>query len=145
MTFVICDSAGVVQDLASQEANLSRGLPYLAAGGHQYTVASLDAWIGDHFDGTTLTQDSPLRAQAVADALVVSNRTALLTSLLETEAYLEADVGALTLANVQGWRASIDNVYAQTTIANFRTQWRLYEKKHTLFILKLVRQILTGA
>ncbi len=144
MTYVITDSVNVIQDVSSQEANLSRGLPYLSAGGYQYAVSSLDAWIGDHYDGTTLTPDSPLRAQAEAGAAALSTRTALLGALLDAEAALEADVGALTLANVQAWRASIDNVYAQSTIANFRTAWRAYEKKRTLLELKVLRQILQG-
>jgi hypothetical protein len=49
MTFAICDAAGIVQDISSQEANLSRGLPYLKAGGRQYrdVPAGLDLRCGD--------------------------------------------------------------------------------------------------
>jgi len=145
MFYLIADSANVIQDVASHEANLARGLPYLATGGHQYQVMTpLDAWVGDHFDGLVLTPDSPRRAAAAAAAQAAETRTALLTAFLAIEASLETDVGALTLANIQGWRASIDNVAAQTTIANFRAAWKTYEKKRTLLEIKVLRQMLGG-
>jgi hypothetical protein len=59
--FVICDSNGVVQDIASEQANLSRGLTF-----DNYVLYSnvtiSDIRIGDTFDGTTLTPNATTRA-----------------------------------------------------------------------------------
>lgn len=64
-------------------------------------------------------------AETAADA----SRRNLLSTLQDLKASLEADVGELTLAQVQGWKAGIDAV---TNIAT----WKVYEKRRVLFDLQ---------
>jgi hypothetical protein len=66
-------------------------------------------------------------------------RQQVLQALVDVRATLEADVGGLTLANVQGWRNSIDQVAAASTLAAFKTAWAIYEKKHALLLIELIR------
>jgi len=148
--YIICDVDNVIRDKASSEANLSRGLPYLELGGKQYSPAELEAvawqgrpWIGDHFDGETHVPDSPARAEAEAYEAETQALKAVLNALLETEAALEADVGALALANVQAWVDGIEHVGAASSPAEFAARWATYEKKRTLFTLRFLRFVMT--
>lgn len=148
--YMICDVDNVIRDRASNEANLSRGLPYLDAGGVQYGPDDLAAvtWqggpmVGDHFDGQTHTPDSPARAEAAAYEAETQALRQVFNALLDTEATLEADVGELTLANVQSWPQAIDHVAAGSSLAECMSRWATYEKKRTLFTLRFLRFVMT--
>jgi len=148
--YIICDAEKVIQDMASSEGSLSRGLPYLETGGKKYPPDELAKiawqgrrWIGDHFDGETHTPDSPARAEAEAYEAETRALKAVLNALLDTEAALEADVSELTLANVQDWPQAIEHVAAASSPAEFAQRWQVYESKRTLFTLRLIRFVLT--
>jgi hypothetical protein len=53
--FVICDSNNVVQDIASERANLSRGYGFPKYKLWAFVDHNLDIRIGDTFDGSTVT------------------------------------------------------------------------------------------
>jgi hypothetical protein len=58
--FVICDQNDIVQDIATEEANLSRG--YTFPGYKLWIDADVgDIRIGDSFDGQVLTKNQTLR------------------------------------------------------------------------------------
>ncbi len=141
--FVICDASNVVQDMASTQSNLARGLPYLEEGGHLYddVDSSIGAWVGDHFDGTTLTPDSPLRAIAEAEQQENTRLANVMAALVGVKVGIEADVGILTLPEVEQWLAAIDNVGAASNAAQFASRWAAYEKKRTLFEIALIRYL----
>ena len=141
--FVICDSENVVQDIASTQSNLARCLPYLDAGGHLYenVESSLGAWIGDHFDGAVLMPDSPLRGIAEAEVQENTRLAKVMAALVGVKAGIEAEVDALTLAEVTGWLVAINNVGASPNAAIFATRWAAYEKKRTLFEIELIRYL----
>ncbi len=98
-----------------------------------------DAWVGDHFDGTTLTPDSPLRAIALAEEQENTRLGKVMAALVGIKGDIEAEVNALTLAEVTGWLAAINNVGASPNAATFATRWAAYEKKRTLFEIELIR------
>jgi len=141
--FVICDATDVVQDMASIKSNLARGLSCLGQDGHLYkdVDSSIGAWIGDHFDGTTLVPDSSLRAEALAEEQETDLREGIFTALRGLKATLETDVGELTLADIERWGQGIENVAAATTPAEFAQRWARYEKKRTLLTLKMLKAI----
>jgi len=148
--YIICDASNVIQDMATDQGSLSRGLPYLDQGGIQYGPEELEGiswqgrqWVGDHFDGETHTPDSPMRAERAAWEAETQNLRQVLNALLGTEAALEADVGELTLANVEAWPEAIAHVAAASSPAEFIARWQTYEKKRTLFTLRFLRFVMT--
>lgn len=145
MLYIICDADDVIQDMASPQSNLARGLPYLQQGGHLYEDidSSIGAWIGDHFDGITLTPDSPLRAIAEAEVQENTRLAKVMAALVGVKAGIEADVGALTLPEVEEWLVAIDNIGAANNAAQFATRWAAYEKKRTLFEIELIRYLVS--
>lgn len=143
MLYIICDADNVIQDIASIQSNLARGLPCLEQGGHLYEVvdSSMGAWIGDHFDGSVLTPDSPLRATAIANEEENMRLGKVMDALVDVKVSIEADVGALRLDEVREWLAAINNVATSPNAAKFTLQWAAYEKKRTLFEIELIRHL----
>jgi hypothetical protein len=92
--FIICDSSNVVQDIASDKANLSRGLS--SADYKLYeNVKISDVRIGDTFDGIVLTPNQTERTkrqqrQQYEQLIIVKNRE-LAIAALKAEGKLPAD------------------------------------------------------
>ena len=147
--FIICDIDDVIQDMASHEVNLSRGLSYLQQGGHQYELdpATVD-WQdnaqygggagpkgGDHFDGSNHIADSPFRQAAYEEEQVRLTLQNTIDALREAETALAAEV-SLTPDELSNWLNAIDWVAAASMPAEFTQRWAVYQKKMALFLVK---------
>jgi hypothetical protein len=130
MLYITCDSGNQILDICSDTANVGAvAQAALAAGGHQYQVAPQDFWVGDHYNGTALTKDSPGRAAAAALDADNTRLAAILNGLGALQSQFETDVGgALTAAQIAQWRTSINGI---TTFPLLQT----YEKRLALFII----------
>ena len=61
--FIICDSNGMVKDIATEQANLSRGYGFENYVLYENVVVN-DIHIGDTFDGSTVTHNQTLGTAA---------------------------------------------------------------------------------
>lgn len=145
--YIICDADGIIRDISTHEQNLSAGLPFLEADGVLYSPEQVGAvewpdwppWVGDHFDGQTHLPDSPKRAEAEAYQQETRRLQAAVNALAEVQPALEAQVGALTIEDIEKWADGISYVAAASTAADFMQRWLRYERKRTLFEIELIR------
>lgn len=92
--FIICDSNNVVQDIASEQPNLSRG--YTFSGYKLFGNVDVgDIRIGDNYDGKSLTPNQVVRAaemQKQQNELLINQKTRELAVIaLQAEGKLPGD------------------------------------------------------
>jgi hypothetical protein len=90
--FIICDSNNIIQDIATEQANLSRGLKIV---GHKIYETQGDIRIGDSFDGSLVVPNDLERSKiaqcAAAEVLIEAKKRELAITALKAEGKLPGD------------------------------------------------------
>ena len=140
--YIVLDAENTIIDMASATANLTREGTLLRPEKQAAVAWAAAPMVGDHIIDGQHVADSPTRAAIAADRAALSALEQAIAALQGVQAKAEARVGALTVKEIAGWVATIDNVAAAANAAQFATRWQNYELHKTLLLIKLAELVL---